>query len=76
MNDYIFKSATELASLIRNKKATATAILKAHLDHIKAHNPAIGAIVVLLEEQAMRKRLPVTGKLKLVRLEARCMASR
>jgi Asp-tRNA(Asn)/Glu-tRNA(Gln) amidotransferase A subunit family amidase len=40
MNNYIFKSATELSSLIRNKEATSTAIVKAHLDHIKEHNPA------------------------------------
>jgi hypothetical protein len=28
MNNYIFKSATELSSLIRNKEATSTAIVK------------------------------------------------
>ena len=55
MNNYIFKSATELSSLIRNKEATSTAITKAHLDHIKEHNPAIGAVVVLLEQQAMKE---------------------
>jgi amidase len=55
MNNYIFKSATELSSLIRNKEATSTDILKAHLDHIKEHNPAIHAIVVQLEQQAMKE---------------------
>jgi len=55
MNNYIFKSATELSNLIRNKEATSTAIVKAHLDHIKEHNPEIGAIVVLLEQQAMKE---------------------
>ena len=69
-NNYIFKSATELSRLIRNKEATSTAVLKAHLDQIRKHNPAIGAIVVLLEEQ------PVIGKLKLISLEALFMAFR
>jgi amidase len=55
MNNYIFKSATELSSLIRNKEATSMDILKAHLDHIKEHDPAINAIVVLLEQQAMKE---------------------
>ena len=55
MNNYIFKSATELSNLIRNKETTSTAIVKAHLDHIRAHNSAISAIVVLLEEQAMKE---------------------
>lgn len=55
MKSYVFKSATELSSLIRNKEATSTAILKAHLDHIREHNPAIGAIVELLEEQAVKE---------------------
>ena len=55
MNNYIFKSATELSRLIRNKEATSTAIVKAHLDHIKAHDPSIGAIVVLLEQEAMQE---------------------
>ncbi len=55
MNNYIFKSATELTSLIRNKEATSTAIVKAHLDHIKVHNPALAAIVFLFEEQALQE---------------------
>ena len=55
MDNYIFKSATELSSLIRNKEATSTAILKAHLDHIGAHNPAIGAIVDLFEQEAIKE---------------------
>ena len=55
MNNYIFKSASELASLIRNKEATSLAILRAHLEHIREHNPRIGAIVELLEEQAVKE---------------------
>jgi amidase len=55
MNDYVYKSASELASLIRNKEATSSAILRAHLEHIHEHNPRIGAIVVLLEEQAKKE---------------------
>lgn len=55
MNNYIFKSATELAGLIRNKEATSSDILRAHLEHIHEHNPRIGAIVVLLEEQAVKE---------------------
>ena len=55
MNNYIFKSASELASLIRNKEATSSAILRAHLEHIHKHNARIGAIVVLLEEKAVKE---------------------
>ncbi|MFD2564779.1 amidase [Aquimarina rubra] len=55
MNNYLFKSASELASLIRNREATSSAILQSHLEHIHKHNPRIGAIVVLLEEQAVKE---------------------
>jgi amidase len=55
MNNYIFKSATELSNLVRNGEATSTTIVKAHLDHIREHNPALAAIVFLFEQQAIKE---------------------
>ena len=55
MSNYIFKSASELARLIRNKEATSSAILRAHLEHIHEHNPRLGAIIIMLEEEAIKE---------------------
>ena len=54
MNKYIFKSATELAQLIRNGKATSTEIILEHLAQIKLYNSKLNAVVILLEEGALR----------------------
>jgi amidase len=51
---YIYKSALELAHLIRTGQATSTAIVKAHLDQIDKHNPALNAVVILLREEALQ----------------------
>ena len=53
MNNYIFQSATELAGLIRCGEATSSEIVKAHIAHIKKHNPNLNAIVILLEKEAL-----------------------
>lgn len=55
MSDLVFKTATELAEIIRQKTASATEVLEAHLQHIARHNPALKAIVTLDEEGARRQ---------------------
>lgn len=57
MKNLIFKSATELASLIRSGQASSETIVKEHLAHIKKHNPALNAIVALFEEEAMKEAI-------------------
>jgi amidase len=52
-NDLCFTPATELAQLIRDKKLSATQVVRAHLDQIERVNPAVNAIVTLTAEQAM-----------------------
>lgn len=50
---YIFKSATELAELIRNKKATSLEIVQEHLNYIKNNNYKTNAFVWLFEQEAL-----------------------
>ena len=54
MGDFIYKSATELVELIRNGKATSTEIVKDHLKQIKKHNSTLNAVVILLEDEALK----------------------
>jgi amidase len=53
MSDFIFKSASELAMLIRAGKATSTEIVQAHLDHIRKHNRQLNAVVQFFEKEAL-----------------------
>ncbi len=46
-------TATELTTLIRDKKASAVEVVQAHLDHIERHNEALNAIVTLDGERAL-----------------------
>jgi amidase len=55
MNDLVFRTATELAKLIREKSASAQEVLEAHLRHIAEHNPNLNAIVTLNEEKARQR---------------------
>jgi len=55
METFIFKSATALASLIAQGKATSTDIVKAHIDQIKKHNKSLNAIVQLMEKEALEE---------------------
>jgi amidase len=54
MGRFIYKSATELAELIRNKEANSSEIVKAHLEQIKKHNTTLNAVVTLLEDEALK----------------------
>ena len=53
-DDLCFKTATELASLIRSKELSARQVMEAHLQQIERVNPAVNAIVTLLPERAMQ----------------------
>lgn len=50
---FIYKSATELAALIKNKQATSVEIVQDIISYIKYHNHKYNAIVWLLEDQAL-----------------------
>jgi amidase len=50
---YIYRSASELAKLIREGQATSVAIVKEHLDRIKERNGELNAFVALFEAEAL-----------------------
>lgn len=50
---FIFKSATELASMIKNKQATSVEIVQEHINYIKNNNYKTNAIVWLFEQEAL-----------------------
>jgi amidase len=50
-DDLCFKSARELATLIRDGKASAQEVMTAHLRQIARYNPKINAIVAKLDDE-------------------------
>ena len=52
MDEMIYRSATELARAIREKRVSATELVKAHLDRIAAVNPALNAVVQIRADAA------------------------
>jgi len=55
MSDLTFLTAHQLAEAIRGGQASATEVVRAHLDAIARHNPALNAIVTLDEERALQR---------------------
>ena len=55
MNDLTFKSATELAQLIRSRQIGCLELLDDYLEHVEQFNPGINAIVVLDAERARER---------------------
>lgn len=53
MSQYIYRSASELARLIREGQATSVDIVKEHLDRIKERNAELNAFVALFEAEAL-----------------------
>lgn len=53
MAQYLYRSALELAALIREGKATSTAIVTEHLQQIKQHNSNLNALVAVFEKEAL-----------------------
>ncbi|MBI1306970.1 MAG: hypothetical protein GC181_10245 [Bacteroidetes bacterium] len=52
---FIYKSASELAELIRTRQATSYEIVKEHIDYIKNNNYKYNAIVWLRENDALEE---------------------
>lgn len=55
MGSFIYRSATELAALIRERKATRLEIVKDHLQQIKKYNGLFNALISLFEEEALEQ---------------------
>ena len=55
MNTYLYKSAIDLASLIRKGEVTSHDIVKAHLEQIKKHNDKLNALISIFEEEALQE---------------------
>jgi amidase len=55
MDGFIYKSATELATLIREGVATSSEIVEDHLDHIKRYNSKLNALISIFEEEALKQ---------------------
>ena len=53
MSELIWKTAVELAALIKRGEVSAVDVLEAHLERIDAVNPALNAIVTYLPEEAL-----------------------
>ena len=56
-DDLCFRSATELATLLRSGDLSARDLLTAHLARIEAVNPQLNALVTLVPEQAQEAAL-------------------
>lgn len=59
---FIFKSATELAELIKTKQATSVEITQEFINHIKNHNYRTNAFVWLFEKEALAAAAEADGK--------------
>jgi amidase len=46
-------SATELAAVVRDRQVSVREVIETHLRRIDAVNPALNAIVIRLDEQAL-----------------------
>ncbi|MCY3915188.1 MAG: amidase [Chloroflexi bacterium] len=53
MSELVWKTAVELAALIKRGEVSATEALRAHLEQIDAVNPELNAIVTYLPEMAL-----------------------
>ncbi|MBW4694242.1 MAG: amidase [Lyngbya sp. HA4199-MV5] len=52
MSDLVFKSAVELAQMIRDRTISSVEVLNTHLDQIAKHNPKLNTICTLDEANA------------------------
>jgi amidase len=50
---YVYRSALELALLIRDRRVTSADIVQEHLNHIRARNGELNAFVNVFEEEAL-----------------------
>ena len=63
MPDLIFRSACEMAALVREKKVSPTELVEAHLDRVARVNPVLNAIVDLSSERARKEASALETKL-------------
>jgi len=54
MSEFIYKSAIELADLIRNKNATSRQIVSDHLAQIEKHNGSLNAVIISMKQEALQ----------------------
>ncbi len=54
MGNFIYKSAIELAGMIRKGEATSEAIVKDHIDRINKYNDQLHAVVIEIFEDALK----------------------
>lgn len=52
---YIYKSASELATMIRKREATSLEIVTEHFNHIKNNNYKYNALIFLREQEALKE---------------------
>jgi len=53
VSELYYRSATELAAMLRAKQVSAREVVIAHLDRIEAVNPQVNAVVTLTAERAL-----------------------
>ena len=63
MSKLIYRTATDLAALIREKKVSAVEVLEAHLAQIAKHNSKLNAIVTSNEENASKRAVEADAAL-------------
>src|SRR5262245_12478617 len=54
-SDILFKSATELAPLIKSRKLSPVEVVRVHLDQIEALDPKVSAFITVTKEQALEQ---------------------
>ena len=54
MNDIVFQPAKKLARLIRNRKLSATEVVRAFIAQIERVNPKVNAVVTFVPERALK----------------------
>ncbi len=74
MTEVAFKSAGELARMIRNKEISSLELADHYVERIEKFDGALNAVVVRDFERARRRRAGPTRRSRRVRLRARCTA--
>jgi aspartyl-tRNA(Asn)/glutamyl-tRNA(Gln) amidotransferase subunit A len=54
-SEILFKSATELAPLLKARKLSPVEVIRAHLDQIEALNPKVNAFITVTADQALEQ---------------------
>jgi amidase len=76
MDQLHYKSATELASLIRRRRVSALELLDHFLAQIEKHNPKLNAVIWMDRERARKRAKAADAALKKASASVRCTACR